>query len=90
MPRWTQDFVLKDDDDFAGVNPDGADCIRLRYKGGHKYEVIASMLQIPIGTIRSRINRGKAQILANRAAKGPGVTEPPNNVVPCRTETASV
>jgi len=66
MALKTHDFVLKDDDDFSGVNPHGADCIRLRYIGRHKYEVIASMLQIPLGTVRSRINRAKAQILANR------------------------
>jgi len=66
MGRWTQDFILKADDSFAGCSIETQDCMKLRYDQGLKYEEIAFARKIPIGTVKSRINRGKVQVLANR------------------------
>ena len=37
------------------LNPDQRDVLVLRFYGGHSYEEIADILQIPLGTVKSRI-----------------------------------
>ena len=71
MPRWTQDFVLKDTDSLDGLSEEAQKCIKLRYEQGLKYDQIVEALQIPMGTVKSRINRATERILANRLKAEP-------------------
>lgn len=42
--------------------------IRLIHGGGMSYEAAAAQLNIPINTLKTRVHRGRASIIAMRAA----------------------
>lgn len=44
------------------MNPDYRVCVILKDVEDKPYEEIAELLQIPVGTVRSRLNRGRAQL----------------------------
>lgn len=56
------------------VHPRYRVCLILREIEGCSYEEIASILKIPVGTVRSRLGRGRyqlRQLLLNKELKGP-------------------
>lgn len=56
---------------IAGLPLEQRTAIVLRDLHGHSYEEIASMLQIPLGTVRSRISRGREMLRAALADLAP-------------------
>jgi RNA polymerase sigma-70 factor (ECF subfamily) len=44
--------------------------IELAYFGGHTYQEVAKLLQVPEGTIKSRVRVGLTRLRANLAARG--------------------
>ncbi|HVM39728.1 MAG TPA: sigma-70 family RNA polymerase sigma factor [Acidimicrobiia bacterium] len=70
------DARLDVDGALAGVAPDFRVAVVLRDLCDLEYEEIAAVLGVPIGTVRSRIARGRAA-LADRLAESPPVTGNP-------------
>jgi hypothetical protein len=64
------DFKLVPADDLSAIASDRLELLRL-YEGGSNYEAIALAKTIPVGTVKSRINRARLRILAQRAAAAP-------------------
>ena len=50
-----QSALLELDDDFRNI-------IILREIQGTSYEIISKILKLPLGTVKSRINRGKLKL----------------------------
>jgi RNA polymerase sigma-70 factor, ECF subfamily len=68
------DARLDVDQALAGLPPDYRAAVALRDLAGLDYAEIASVLDIPIGTVRSRIARGRAA-LADRIGNREGSSE---------------
>lgn len=49
-------------DAVARLTPEHREALRLRDFEGHDYEAIARMLQIPLGTVRSRLHNARAAL----------------------------
>lgn len=47
---------------FNGLSPDIRMAVILRDIQGKKYEEIAEILELPLGTVKSRVNRGRLQL----------------------------
>lgn len=47
---------------FNGLSPDTRMAVILRDIQGKKYEEIAEILDLPLGTVKSRVNRGRLQL----------------------------
>ncbi len=56
---------------IAKLRPEYRSCIMLRHVEGRSYEEIAATLGVKIGTIRSRIHRGRSQLRAALAHRAP-------------------
>ena len=52
-------------DTVKNLNPEHSEIIHLRFAAGLSYEQIAHTLEIPIGTVRSRLHRGLKAIKEN-------------------------
>ena len=62
-----QDFKLLDTDDTSNVSNDKMECLRLYSTDNLNYETIAGKMGVAVGTVKSRINRARHQILKNRS-----------------------
>jgi RNA polymerase sigma-70 factor (ECF subfamily) len=60
--------------------------LALFYLEGHSYQEIADILEVPIGTIMSRLRRGKDHMRAH-LEKAPA-EQPRNNIHPFRKEAS--
>jgi RNA polymerase sigma-70 factor (ECF subfamily) len=80
-PTDAVDARLDIDAALATIPPDYRAAVALRDLVGLDYAEIASVLDVPIGTVRSRIARGRAT-LANRIGNRDDPTERPNPRTP--------
>ena len=60
---------------IAGLPPDQRTAIVLRDIQGFAYEEIAQILQVPVGTVRSRLARGREALRVHLAALAPAGEE---------------
>jgi RNA polymerase sigma-70 factor (ECF subfamily) len=58
----TEDFLVRVHGAFAEIGPEYRDVLVLRAVEQMDYEAIALSLQIPVGTVRSRLNRSRKAI----------------------------
>jgi len=47
---------------IARLRPEYRACILLRHVEGHSYEEIAQMLDLPLGTVKTYIHRGRNEL----------------------------
>lgn len=57
-----EDSVYRVRKALADVNETFRTVLVLRHLEGHSYDVIAEMLNLPVGTVRSRIHRGRSEL----------------------------
>jgi RNA polymerase sigma-70 factor (ECF subfamily) len=57
-----EDILVRVQEAFSGVAPEHRDVLVLRAVEQMDYESIARALQIPVGTVRSRLNRSRKAI----------------------------
>ena len=69
------------DDALAALTPEFRAAVVLRDVGGLEYAEIAEVLEVPVGTVRSRIARGRAQLadLLGRPRTAPRETARPGD-----------
>ena len=65
MPKTAIENIMPDE--IAALEPKYRDVLSV-YASGARYLEIAETLNIPIGTVRSRLNRARGCVLGNRAA----------------------
>jgi RNA polymerase sigma factor (sigma-70 family) len=51
---------------LAALEPADRDVLLLFAWGQHSYEEIATVLEVPVGTVRSRLNRARGQTRCGR------------------------
>ncbi len=59
---------------LEALPPDERRAIQLAYFGGHSYREVAEMLDVPEGTVKSRIRSGLTRLRVNLTAAPVGVT----------------
>jgi hypothetical protein len=67
MGRKSPFEFLPTDAPLIGTMPDHFIGVMSASSLGKSYETIASELNLPIGTVKSRLNRGRAKLVAMRA-----------------------
>ncbi|MCP2598634.1 sigma-70 family RNA polymerase sigma factor, partial [Candidatus Aminicenantes bacterium AC-335-L06] len=68
------DFLMKEKlrvvfEGLQNLNPEIRMAILLRDIHGMSYEEIAQIMELPLGTVKSRINRGRIQLVKNLREK---------------------
>ena len=73
--RPAKNFTLfpSDEDHLRKLDQSTRDILKLATNEGKDYETISAIAGIPIGTVKSRINRARAKIIELRAALHPEV-----------------
>ena len=61
------------------LNPGEQEAITLAYFGGHTYRGVATLLDIPEGTVKSRIRLGLGKLADHLAAAGLGPSSEQSN-----------